>query len=365
MTNATVILRRVALLLVVVALAATSSAQDLSGTWLRATGRVRLLEVETKPDNFPADLSGKPTRRAFTTRFWIRFDAQTAGGYLASVYDDTPEGLVRTTTGNVVEFSESVVDRIDLVVPVTDALGNGDDAFYVTATASGRLVVKTNAEGDVTSGRFSSASAAGDVRRYDGATSTSAALSHALDLRVKASVVDTDDVPPIVTALLPELFTDRASYFAANAATKASADYTDNLQPGATFTSGSVTFVAADPSTLFFATWSADFPDDNDVELALNDSENLDVRVDTEVSSIGVDFDDASGGASPSTFTISAFRGAIQVASFDVSLPDPSVDFLGVSSPLPFDRLVIREATSANENEFFGSVFTSFETADG
>ena len=159
----------------------------------------------------------------------------------------------------------------------------------------------------------------------------------------------------------PLLFTDRARFLSATGASVASAPYSAVNQPPEPFQSGEVTFDAITPSSLNFADWPADFPDDNDIELAINDKEDLDIAMaDGFTFAMGIDFDDASGGSTPSTFDVTVKAGDTTIGQLQFQTDQlPEQNYIGVWAQAPFDRLEIRETTTANENEFFGTVSTS------
>ena len=161
----------------------------------------------------------------------------------------------------------------------------------------------------------------------------------------------------------PLFFTDRDRFLDATSAQRATAPYESTDSSGgfpSTSQIGDIVLSAPSGSSLFFGAWNADFPSDNDIELAINGNENLDIALaDGFTFAMGVDFDDAAGGSTPSTFTVTLLAGDNRLTSlqFDTSqLPDQN--YIGVWSQVLFDRLEIRETTTANENEFFGSVFT-------
>jgi len=159
----------------------------------------------------------------------------------------------------------------------------------------------------------------------------------------------------------PVFFTDRERFLGATGATAASAPYSAVSRPPEPFQSGQVTFDAIAPSSLVFGNFPADFPADNDIELAINDKEDIDIAMaDGFTFAMGIDFDDASGGDTPSTFDVTVKAGDTTLGRFwfrTDQLPDQ--DYLGVWAQAPFDRLEIRETTTANENEYFGTVSTS------
>jgi len=159
----------------------------------------------------------------------------------------------------------------------------------------------------------------------------------------------------------PLFFTYRERFLSATGASVASAPYSAVNQPLEPFQSGQITFDAIAPSSLNFGNSPADFPDDNDIELAINDKEDLDIAMAEGFTfAMGIDFDDASGGSTPSTFDVTVKAGDTTIGQFQFQ-PDqlPAQDYLGVWAQAPFDRLEIRETTTANENEYFGTVSTS------
>lgn len=156
------------------------------------------------------------------------------------------------------------------------------------------------------------------------------------------------------------LFDQRQPFLDQTEAGIASAPYAEINDPPEPFVSGQIAFTAGPMSSLFFADWQgADFPQDNDVELAINGNEDLDVESTVgPVFSMGLDFDDIGGGTTPSTFTVTGTDDDEFVFEFSFDTPDPARSFLGVWSTVAFDALSIRETSTANENEFFGTVFT-------
>ena len=159
----------------------------------------------------------------------------------------------------------------------------------------------------------------------------------------------------------PLLFTDREQFLSATGASEASAPYSAVNQPPEPFQSGQVTFDAIAPSSLNFGNSPADFPDDNDIELAINDKEDLDIAMAAGFTfAMGIDFDDASGGSTPSTFDVTVKAGDTTIGQLQFQTDQlPEQNYLGVWAQAPFDRLEIRETTTANENEYFGTVSTS------
>ena len=159
----------------------------------------------------------------------------------------------------------------------------------------------------------------------------------------------------------PLFFSDRERFLSATGASVASAPYSVVNQPPEPFQSGQVTFDAIAPSSLNFGNSPADFPADNDIELAINDKEDLDIAMAEGFTfAMGIDFDDASGGSTPSTFDVTVKAGDTTIGQLQFQTDQlPAQDYLGVWAQAPFDRLEIRETTTANDSEFFGTVSTS------
>ncbi|MFK7830160.1 MAG: hypothetical protein AB8B57_10310 [Congregibacter sp.] len=158
------------------------------------------------------------------------------------------------------------------------------------------------------------------------------------------------------------LFDQRQSFLEIRDVQQASDPYIDGLsQPAEPYVSGRVAFSTGPNSSLNFANWPANFEGDNGIELALNGIEDLDIQSDAgPVFALGVDFDDESGGTTPSTFVVTGLLNDQEVFVFEFTTPpSDGRDFIGVRSNKPFDTLRIRETQAANENEFFGTVYTS------
>jgi len=162
----------------------------------------------------------------------------------------------------------------------------------------------------------------------------------------------------------PMLFFDRERFLSLTGAERATEPYQTQYRPTEPFVSGSIAFNAIYPSTLYFDNWAADFADDNDVELAINENENLDMEhIGGSIYAMGFEFDDATGGREDSHFSISLLNETHIVGS--VTFTSESLvghKFLGLLSAKPFNKLQLREQTGANENEFIGAVYVSPRT---
>lgn len=168
-----------------------------------------------------------------------------------------------------------------------------------------------------------------------------------------------------------QLLTSVASFTALTAGVVVSDPYPGPLSgPAEPFVSGQISFDAIAPSTLNFANWVADpimagvsggaLPGPTINELALNGKEDLIIRSTAgPVFGMGIEFFDIQGGLSPSTFSLTALMDETPVGEFRLRTPStPPLDLVGLWSPVPFDTLRITELAVANENEFFGQVYT-------
>lgn len=154
------------------------------------------------------------------------------------------------------------------------------------------------------------------------------------------------------------IFIDRDQFLKQANATLATEPYLPINDAPKSFTSGSVTFTAKGSSSFLNKEWTDKLPG---IDIALNDKEDLDMVLDAPVHAMGFGFEDRDGGAGLSTFTVTARLGTLFVDQFifEASGSDvPNETFVGFWSPQLFDRLEIREVTSVNQNEFFGSVYT-------
>lgn len=157
------------------------------------------------------------------------------------------------------------------------------------------------------------------------------------------------------------VFTDRNAFFEAVGKHKASSTYTAGNRPVEPAQRGEVAFDAISPSTLNFGAWPVNFPDDNNIELGINGNESLDIISTVgPVYAMGIDFDqDSSEGLASSKFNVTLREDGVFRGRYLFETPDNNIQFIGVWSPRPFDRMQIREVATANENEYFGSVWTS------
>ncbi len=266
--------------------------------------------------------------------------------------------------------------------------GNGGPGFFINDYGSGQLSLNTDTNNSFDNGSIDSFV---NIEPFTSMTFDPLFVDESagnLRLRANSPLIDVGTDEPIggtdeldadgdfrrsggaidigayeFATVAPRFYTDRARFLRATGALPASAPYAPANAPPEPFTSGDVTFDAIAPATLHFGNWPADFPGDNNVELAINDQENLDVAMtDGFVYAMGIDFDDPSGGTTPSTFAVLVKTGDAQFARFEFATQEaPEENYIGVWSREPFDRLQIRETTTANENEFFGTVSISRE----
>ncbi|MBL9200838.1 MAG: VPDSG-CTERM sorting domain-containing protein [Opitutaceae bacterium] len=161
-------------------------------------------------------------------------------------------------------------------------------------------------------------------------------------------------------------YSDSAAFLAATGATAATTiPTTPAFGPVSSFTSGSLTFslVAGQSVDLYADSFTTRLTGNT---LGISGSESFNVALVAPVFSFGFNFvepqfDPLVGDTFfESTFTVTLFNGATNVASFVFSRPNDSAQFVGVHTGLgeSFNRVEIRETVGGNENDFFGQFFT-------
>lgn len=216
---------------------------------------------------------------------------------------------------------------------------------------------------------------AGDFRLREGSILVDAALDDPAQGSLSADAAgnarpagNNADVGALEFAGEPfSLFLSTDAFVAQTSGTVASAPYPGPLnRPAEPFVSGQISLQGIAPSSLNFADWIADPLVKGGIpvliyELALNGNENLIVRSTVgPVFGMGIEFNDAVGGSSPSTFQVRMLADGAVVGELDFQTPNSlQQDFVGVWSPVPFDELQILELALANENEIFGQVYTT------
>ncbi len=96
-------------------------------------------------------------------------------------------------------------------------------------------------------------------------------------------------------------------------------------------------------------------------DLAVNFSENFNVDSAVPLFSFGFDFHEpendpeVSGAFIESEFEVTLRNSGAFVNAFTFERPNDSLQFVGVLSNQPFDRVEIREIAGGIENEFFGN----------
>jgi hypothetical protein len=170
-------------------------------------------------------------------------------------------------------------------------------------------------------------------------------------------------------------FDNRASFIAATGATGIGAIPMSNSSAG--FSLGGLDFINEAPSSFNRSrNWSTVISEAFD--LAVNGVEQFNIESAAPIFSIGFDFHEPivatpPGPTSPdtcntaacaaSTFQMTLLNGALVVGSFSFESPVPNNDnlllqFVGVGSSDPFDRIEIRETVGTADNEFFGNFLT-------
>jgi len=103
-------------------------------------------------------------------------------------------------------------------------------------------------------------------------------------------------------------------------------------------------------------------------DLAINGPENFDVDSTTPLYSFGFDFHEPTAPRPPafpdtcnlptcvdSTFQLRLLSGMTTVALYEFTRPKDSLEFVGIWTSDPFDRIEIRETVGTADNEFFGN----------
>lgn len=161
------------------------------------------------------------------------------------------------------------------------------------------------------------------------------------------------------------VFSDKASFISATAASQATAPYTDtgfnSFTPAfSSIVSGSVTFSSA-PHKLYMGDASTRLPG---AEITIDNTENLNVALVGSVHAMGFDFVEpqtdplVNAAFVDSTFTVTLLQGAAPVGVFTFNAHNDSTAFVGVWSTLAFNRAEIRETVGGAENEFYGQFYT-------
>lgn len=135
------------------------------------------------------------------------------------------------------------------------------------------------------------------------------------------------------------------------------------------FTAGDLTFTKDGSATnLIVGTpdeWSTVIPGN---DLAISSPE--DVRIDFGTAVTGFAFllhepttsagltDACNATCVESSFTFKLFAGASEIGSFDFDPANDVANFVGFSSAIAFDRVVIDDVTNTSDNEFFGGFRT-------
>ena len=169
-------------------------------------------------------------------------------------------------------------------------------------------------------------------------------------------------------------FDNRAAFIAATGATGIGAIPFSNSS--ANFNLGGFDFINESPSSFNRSrNWSTVISEPFD--LAINREEQFNVESPGPIFSFGFDFHEPivstpPGPTSPdtcnrpavecipSTFEMTLLNGAAMVGSFQFKSPTPHTNnlllqFVGVGSSDPFDRIEIRELVGTADNEFFGN----------
>lgn len=163
-------------------------------------------------------------------------------------------------------------------------------------------------------------------------------------------------------------FDDRAAFEAATGASVVGA--IPPTASGSELSIGDLDFKNVAPSSLNASVnWSTEI--DEAFDLAINGVEDFDVESGTPLFSFGFDFHEPTSPSPPtfpdtcnlpacvdSTFEITLLNGATTVAVHSFIRPKDSLEFFGIWTSDPFDRIEIRETVGTADNEFFGNFTT-------
>ena len=165
-------------------------------------------------------------------------------------------------------------------------------------------------------------------------------------------------------------FDDRALFEAATGATLEGA--IPQLPSTTQFTVGNLSFFNVAPSSVNTSrNWSTLI--DEPFDLAINGVENFDVTSAVPLFAFGFDFHEPNKTTPPfpqfpdtcntspcadSVFELTLLHGGSTVAVHSFTRPKDSLEFVGIWTSNPFDRIEIRETTGTLDNEFFGNFTT-------
>ncbi|PQA88404.1 hypothetical protein CW354_08910 [Marinicaulis flavus] len=161
------------------------------------------------------------------------------------------------------------------------------------------------------------------------------------------------------------LVTNKAGFLSTTGATSATGPIPIVAGGLTSYTVGSTTFSAENPSTLNFTQdWTNRIAGN---QFAVNGDEDINADFGGDVFSFGFDFVEPENDPlvnAPfvdSTFEISLCDGGSCFDSVQFNAPNDAAAFIGVISSLAFDSVIIRELVGGVENEFFGEFYTSTE----
>lgn len=194
-----------------------------------------------------------------------------------------------------------------------------------------------------------------------------------LFLKISTSVMLTAIMAGVDAAPLT-IFSDKTAFLAATGATSASGSLPDiGFIADGSETVGSITFNQAGSHSLFIGTtgtgvgdWTTSLPGN---EIAINDTEDLNLSTATPVFALGFEFAEPSLGGSgtgscfvanciDSTFTVTLKAGISTVGSFQFNVQDDIAGFVGVWSDVAFNGIEVRETSGGIDDEFYGHVFS-------
>lgn len=170
------------------------------------------------------------------------------------------------------------------------------------------------------------------------------------------------------------VFSDKSVFLATTGASAASGPLPNlGIIADGSETVGSITFNQVGTHSIFIGTRGIRVTDWTTLlagnEIAVNDTENLNLSTAAPVFAFGFDFVEPSIAGSgtgtcfvrpctDSTFSVTLKSGTTAIDSFQFNVADDIAGFVGVWSSLAFNAVEVRETSGGIDDEFFGQVFT-------
>ena len=181
-------------------LAAGASAQDLSGTWLKATVAARVLVDEEPEPTFtlgegfaPPNFDPKPKRVGIKNTFYIRIDEFDGEQYEASVWVESQQGLIETAEADLQIGPSGIVVGFSFDLKLVKKTKEGvAEIGAIAISTNGRMKLKIKKE-ELKGVSFTSVGGRAQGEYVEGVES-SLVFGAA---RLKAKSIPEDKVPPL------------------------------------------------------------------------------------------------------------------------------------------------------------------------